>query len=69
MINMDRKLIIILVIIILAVLIIVIPKPVPQTGFQSNILAENLKVPWAMDFLPNNTMIFTQRGGGCQSVG
>jgi aldose sugar dehydrogenase len=63
MINMDRKLIIILVIIILAVLIIVIPKPVPQTGFQSNILAENLKVPWAMDFLPNNTMIFTQRGG------
>lgn len=77
MINMDRKLIIILVIIILAVLIIVIPKPVPQTGFQSNILAENLKVPWAMDFLPNNTMIFTQRGGdvslldnnGVKSVG
>ena len=63
MINMDRKLIIIPVIIILAVLIIFIPKPVPQTGFQSNILAENLKVPWAMDFLPNNTMIFTQRGG------
>ena len=60
---MDRKLIIILVIIILGVVIIVIPKPAPQTGFQSNILAENLKVPWAMDFLPNNTMIFTQRGG------
>lgn len=61
---MNRKLLIIPVIMILTVLIIlIIPKPVTQTGFQSDILAENLNIPWAMDFLPNNTMIFTQRGG------
>ena len=64
MFNMNKKLLIIPVIIILIVLIIlVIPKPTTQTGFQSDILAENLNVPWAMDFLPNGTMIFTQRGG------
>jgi aldose sugar dehydrogenase len=61
---MDRKIIIVLIIVILAVFIIlIIPKPATQTGFQSDILAENLNVPWAMDFLPNDTMIFTQRGG------
>jgi hypothetical protein len=64
MVNMDRKILIIPVIIILGVVIIlVIPKPAPQTGFQSDMLAENLNMPWAMDFLPNGTMIFTQRGG------
>ena len=61
---MNKKLIIIPLIIIFAVLIILIlPKPVTQTGFQSEIVADNLDIPWAMDFLPNNTMIFTQRGG------
>ncbi len=61
---MDRKIIILLVIILLAVFILlIIPKPVTQTGFQSDVLAENLNIPWAMDFLPNDTMIFTQRGG------
>lgn len=34
----------------------------PQTG-ETEILAENLNTPWSMDFLPNNTMIFTERGG------
>ena len=61
---MDRKIIIYLVIILLAVFILlIIPKPVTQTEFQSDVLAENLNIPWAMDFLPNDTMIFTQRGG------
>lgn len=44
-------------------LLLVVPKPVNDTGFQSHVLAENLKVPWAIDFLPNSTMIFTQRDG------
>lgn len=64
---MNRKFIAIpVVIIIVAVLVLLVfmaPKPQDQTGFQSDILAENLKIPWAMDFLPNETMIFTQRGG------
>jgi aldose sugar dehydrogenase len=62
---MDRKILIIPVIIIILVLFILlaVPKQVSQTGLQSDVLAENLSIPWAMDFLPNNTMIFTQRGG------
>ncbi|MFY9639062.1 MAG: PQQ-dependent sugar dehydrogenase, partial [Methanobacterium sp.] len=62
---MDRKILIIPVIIIILVLFILlaVPKHVSQTGLQSDVLAENLSIPWAMDFLPNNTMIFTQRGG------
>ena len=62
---MDRKILIIPVIIIILVLFILlaVPKQVSQTELQSDVLAENLSIPWAMDFLPNNTMIFTQRGG------
>ncbi|HEX7468771.1 MAG TPA: PQQ-dependent sugar dehydrogenase [Methanobacterium sp.] len=62
---MDRKILIIPVIIIILVLFILlaVPKQASQTGLQSDVLAENLSIPWAMDFLPNNTMIFTQRGG------
>jgi len=62
---MRRKyfLIIPLVILLAVILVLLIPKPLNQSGYQSNILAENLNVPWAIDFLPNNTMIFTQRGG------
>ena len=44
-------------------ILLAVPKHVSQTGLQSDVLAENLSIPWAMDFLPNNTMIFTQRGG------
>ena len=61
---MNKKLLIIPLIIIFALIIILIlPKPVTETGFQSEVVADNLNIPWAMDFLPNNTMIFTQRGG------
>lgn len=38
------------------------PQPTPAEG-TTTILAENLDVPWAMDFLPNGTMIFTERAG------
>lgn len=62
---MERKLlltiIVILILIVLAILIV--PKSYNQTGFQSDVIAQNLQVPWAIDFLPNNTMIFTQRDG------
>jgi glucose/arabinose dehydrogenase len=58
------------VIIILAViLVMVIPKPLNESGYQSTMLAENLHVPWAIDFLPNNTMIFTQRDGHVSLLG
>lgn len=35
----------------------------PQGGGNATTLAENLNTPWAMDFLPNGTMIFTERVG------
>lgn len=62
---MERKFFIILALVVLLILVVifVIPKPVNQSGFQSNVIAQNLKVPWAIDFLPNNTLIFTQRDG------
>ncbi len=30
---------------------------------ETTVLAENLDTPWAMDFLPNETIIFTERNG------
>ncbi len=62
---MERKFLIIVsfLILMIVILIFVIPKPINQPGFQSDVLAQNLTVPWAIDFLPNNTIIFTQRDG------
>jgi glucose/arabinose dehydrogenase len=58
-------LVVIVAILILAGLIFLFIQPAPQTAQQgeTTILAENLEVPWAMDFLPNGTMIFTERVG------
>jgi glucose/arabinose dehydrogenase len=60
----------ILIVVIVAILIItglvyLFIQPAPQTASpgQTTVLAENLEVPWAMDFLPNGTMIFTERVG------
>ncbi len=62
---MEKKylLAIIFVLILIVLAILIVPKPYNQTGFQSDVIAQNLQVPWAIDFLPNNTMIFTQRDG------
>ena len=62
---MKRKFFLIIpVVIILAVIIVlIVPKPLNESGYRSDILAENLNVPWAIDFLPNSTIIFTQRNG------
>lgn len=40
-----------------------IPKEINETGYSSEVMAENLDVPWALAFLPDDRMIFTQRGG------
>lgn len=37
--------------------------PIPQPSGTTTILAKNLDLPWAIDFLPNGTMIFTERVG------
>lgn len=35
---------------------------------QTKIIAENLDVPWAIDFLPNDQIIFTQRSGAISVI-
>ena len=65
---MNKKLILgiaIAVIVIIAMLLLW-SQNMPQNskkGSQSEVVLENLNTPWALDFLPNGTMIFTQRGG------
>jgi len=60
----SRALIIIVVIILISlVLILAIPKPQSQQVSQTEIIAQNLDTPWAMDFLPGDKIIFTERGG------
>ena len=34
-----------------------------EKGFEAEILVKNLDTPWSIDFLPNENMIFTERGG------
>lgn len=34
-----------------------------QKGYEIEVLAENLDTPWAIDFLPNGNLIFTERYG------
>ncbi|KAF5074745.1 Aldose sugar dehydrogenase YliI [anaerobic digester metagenome] len=48
---------------IVAIFVLFIPKDINETGYSSQLMAENLEVPWALDFLPDDRMIFTQRGG------
>lgn len=55
-----------IVIIIIMVMVVFWSQNMPQNsqkGSQSEVVLENLNIPWAMDFLPNGTMIFTQRDG------
>lgn len=53
----------IILLVILTVFILFIPQSINETGYSSEILTQNLEVPWAIDFLPDGRMIFTERGG------
>lgn len=65
---MNKKLILGLGIVIIVIIVMVLlwsqnmPQNSPKVS-QSEAALENLNTPWALDFLPNGTMIFTQRGG------
>lgn len=56
-------LIIFAILTIILVLYISITIPSNQPSNNTEILARNLNTPWAIDFLPDNRMIFTERGG------
>lgn len=59
----------ILIIAGLVVLIFQSTSPPASTEGTTTIVVENLNVPWAMDFLPNGTMIFTERDGRVNLLG
>ena len=52
----------VLIVIFLA-LVLILPKPVSEQGNVTDILAQNLEVPWALAFLPDDRLIFTERVG------
>ncbi len=54
---------VILCVLFLIVLIAVFLRPAPIKNFEMEILAENLDTPWAIAFLPDDTLIFTERAG------
>jgi len=35
----------------------------PELGIRVEVVADNLEVPWSIDWLPDGTLIFTERGG------
>jgi aldose sugar dehydrogenase len=61
--------ILLVLIVIFLALVLFLPNPVKELGNvteQGNgteILAENLNIPWALAFLPDDRLIFTERGG------
>lgn len=60
-----RKIITTTIIILIAITMftLITPKQTKQEGFEAEVLVENLDTPWAIDFLPDGSMIFTERSG------
>ena len=55
---------IILIFSILAMLFLFVNnREIKQEGWEAEVLVENLDTPWAIDFLPDSRMIFTERLG------
>ena len=52
-----------IIIISIVIITLTIPKPILQTGYKTQIILKNLNTPWELDFLPDNNLIFTERGG------
>ncbi len=40
----------------------------PELGVMVDTVAENLLVPWSMDWLPDGTILFTERGGDLRAI-
>ncbi|HML05971.1 MAG TPA: PQQ-dependent sugar dehydrogenase, partial [Methanobacterium sp.] len=62
---MNKKFIIVSLIILALILILLFTtwNFTSQNQDQMEILAENLNTPWAIDFLPDDRMVFTERNG------
>ncbi len=55
--------VILLVLLIVIGIYLLLPGQMQNTGNKTEVLADNLEVPWAMAFLPDERMIFTERPG------
>ena len=40
----------------------------PELGVMVDTVAENLLVPWSIDWLPDGTILFTERGGDLRAI-
>jgi len=60
-----KNLIFIIILVLIVVMFIYINAPIKinQNGLEIEVLAENLDTPWAIDFLPDGKIIFTERYG------
>lgn len=50
-------------VLIVILFIYTLPKPNEEEVFEVEVLVENLDTPWAIDFLPDDKMVFTERYG------
>lgn len=53
----------IIIVALLIFFIVLVQKSGKQQGYESEVLIENLDTPWAIDFLPDDQMVFTERNG------
>jgi len=53
----------IIIVIVILFIATACQKQTEQKNFEFEVLAENLDTPWAIDFLPDDRIIFTERNG------
>lgn len=69
MVKMQRKLLVITVVLLILlvglsiILLAVFESDLTDSNSSLEVIAQNLEVPWALAFLPDNRLIFTQRSG------
>jgi len=61
--SIKKKIIVTISIVALIVILYLISAKPDESGYEIEVVAQNLDTPWAIDFLPDDTIIFTERPG------